>query len=303
MKIPKNLSARKTQQLLESGDWTLDSDLINRLCKLNSSLRRLIAVYQNADGRVLKKVGSFGTLYESRADFVHDVEELESALRQASTEDRIPIEQRQGNYCHETEDSIVLVRAPIEPVAQALNQLWQVKHWKQDVYGCNIDIKKQGFVVFQFRGHSWTCIREYGWGRGFLEGEVQALGKLLNTRIVDYEVSDTGGLIAYDCYDFGFLVEKAQLEPSYPPEFESQLRSFGPEPADKLSDEFKEYVHNLGEFVITEFWEQQNIYIPRLLKHFQAPARVILVNEQMNSNSDETFERDDFERVDYIVRT
>jgi hypothetical protein len=47
----------------------------------------------------------------------------------------------------------------------------------------DIEIREPGFVVFQFRGHSWTWIREYGWGHSFpfaLYRQHQHQGKLGN---------------------------------------------------------------------------------------------------------------------------
>jgi len=291
MKSPKSLSIEETQQLWEEAEWILDSELTDRALRISGSSGAPLTIYQAPDGRVLRKDAPLGMLYESRADFIRFLDALESFLRQSSTEDKVPVEQRRGNYCDETEDSIILVKAPVEVVAQAINQIWQINYWEQDVYGREINIRKQGFLIFQFRSHSWTCIREYGWGIDFSKEELQALGKLLNTRLIYYCVSDTGGLIAYNCYDSGQLVERLWLEASRPLEFESQLHSL------------QEVSNNLDDF-LDKFWEEQNIYIPRLLVQKSEPAQGIsisLVNSPMDCDWDETFARDDFERVDYMV--
>ncbi len=94
MKSLKNLSLEETQQLWEEDDWILDSELTSRAFGLYGSSRSPLTIYQNPDGRVLEKEASLGILYESRADFIHILEAVESSLRQSYTEYKVPIEQR-----------------------------------------------------------------------------------------------------------------------------------------------------------------------------------------------------------------
>ena len=70
----------------------------------------------------------------------------------------IPIEQCRGIESPDCNDQFVMVRASIQIVAPALTQIRQATLWEQDVYDREIEITDQDFIVFQFRGHSWTLI-------------------------------------------------------------------------------------------------------------------------------------------------
>ncbi len=39
-----------------------------------------------------------------------------------------------------------MVRAPVEAVAQAINQIWQIKYWEQDVYGRELILESKVFL-------------------------------------------------------------------------------------------------------------------------------------------------------------
>jgi hypothetical protein len=71
-----------------------------------------------------------------------------------------PIEQRRGIDSIDINQSVILVRTPIEQVAQTLAQILQADSWERDAYNREIELLGQDFVVFQFRGHPWSTIHQ-----------------------------------------------------------------------------------------------------------------------------------------------
>ena len=212
--------------------------------------------------------------------------------------DRPPIEQRRGIDCYDVNDAIVLVHSPIEQVSLAVNQIFPIEHWERDVYNCEIDIRRKGFVVFQFRGHPWTCIHEYSDLVDFKLDDLQVLSQFLQNRVILYVISDTCGSQGHYCYENGALLERLEFEVGSPLEFESQLRSLTVENMGNEEDE-EDVDASIRNF-IDEFWDEQpDIYIPALVQpRFRVGQQVTL---QIEAYGPETFERDDFERVDYIA--
>ena len=290
MRGKRNFSSKRTQKLLKEPGWTLDTELARRLPfypRFGST------VYQNADGRVLlysERAGS--CLYESREAFLNLIEAIESGSSRRKTQ----IEQRRGNDCSDVNDILVLVQSQIASVAPALNQILPLENWEQDMYGYDIEIKNKGFIVFQFQGHSWTCIHDYGYQVNFNSNTLQLLSQLLHTRVIYSTVSDTSGMTAYDFYDCGELMEKLYFESGHPFQFESRLRSFE---AENDEDDDEDLHLSIGNLV-SDFWhEQPDIYVPAIVRpKLQAGQRVTF---HIQAYGPETFERNNFERVDYMV--
>jgi hypothetical protein len=199
----------------------------------------------------------------------------------------LPPEQRRGIETIDVNDTVILVRANIETVAQAFSWSRQAYIWQRDVYQREIEIVGHSFVIFQFRGQPWTLIK---WLYVFLTPQkiitpedAKTLSDLLSTRSIYYRISDTGGTLAYQIYDRGTLVEKLFHEEDTETEFESQLRSLQ-----------SEYIDNSYNFVYDIFVEQ-DIYIPMCfcLETYEVGEKTILEAEGI--------EAENLERVDYIA--
>lgn len=218
-----------------------------------------------------------------------------------------PIEQRRGIDSIDINQSVILVRASIEQVAQTLAQILEADSWERDAYDREIELLGQDFVVFQFRTHPWSIIHRQGSFRGknFGEKDAQSLSELLQTRVIYYRASDTSGTIGYQFYDAGQLVERLYFDHSScngeelddasnkkgrvlfrPSVFESRLRQLKAENIDSSYT----FTH--------KFMREQDAYIPALRRPpSQAGQRVTL---QLVAFGPETFKRNDFKRVDYV---
>lgn len=58
------------------------------------------------------------------------------------------------------EDTCLLVRAPPGEVAARWARLQGVEDWRRDAYGEEVVIRGRCFLVFRFRDHAWTVIRD-----------------------------------------------------------------------------------------------------------------------------------------------
>lgn len=215
-----------------------------------------------------------------------------------------PIEQCRGIETIDLNDSLVLVRAPIEQVAQALNQLKQVVVWERDVYEREVEIQGYGLIVFQFQRHPWTLMRELpilSYSVLLEDKDAQSLSHLLYTKAIFYLVSDTSLSIGYHLYNCGESVEKL----FFTSELEDEL-DLGKE------DEEEEDVQGTYQFYsrirpirsgdikdpyefTEEFFQAQDAYIPAFL------SKVIFRSGQRITLAFKDFKRDDFIRMDYIL--
>jgi hypothetical protein len=154
------------------------------------------------------------------------------AARIAARAERQPWESRRGRQTIDYNNNLLLVRAPIDDVAQALAD--RTERWERDVVGREIVLGQFGAFVFRLRGHSWTVVvpevRPSEWqGWALLTGIVEqtrALSGLLKTRAIYYWVGDTSGTVGYVLYENGELLEKFSGTEGGSPDdtFSSRLR-------------------------------------------------------------------------------
>jgi len=182
---------------------------------------------------------------------------------------------------------LVLVKAPIESVAPAFSQLRQADIWERDVYEREVEFVGQGFVVFQFREHPWTLIYEVNFlpHRIPLEKkDAQTLSRLLQTRAIYYQVSDTSGYIGYDFYENGTCMEMLYFEEGSFLQFHSQSRQLK---AEDIGDAYS---------CTYDFMLEQDVYVPAL-------QRVVIQQGALRLKGPwlENLVHNDFESIDYIA--
>jgi hypothetical protein len=126
------------------------------------------------------------------------------AADQSATPFRTPWESMRGSWTIDYNNSLTLIRAPIDDVVRALTD-W-TKRWEKDALGRDIVLGEQGGAfVFRLRGHTWT---EAVFDRFVWSVPEQALSQRLNTRVISYSVSDTSLYIGYSLYENGELLEQ-----------------------------------------------------------------------------------------------
>src|SRR5215468_239252 len=125
---------------------------------------------------------------------------------QSATPWGTPWESMRGSWTTDYNNSLTLIRAPIDHVVDALAN--RTERWERDVLGRDIVLGEQGGAfVFRLRGHTWTEVVLEPLKPIWSLGE-QALSRLLKTRVIPYSVSDTSGSIGYRLYENGELLEE-----------------------------------------------------------------------------------------------
>src|SRR5262249_11797449 len=120
-----------------------------------------------------------------------------------------PWEDTRGSWTTDYNNSLTLIRAPIDHVVDALAD--RTERWEKDVLGRDIALGEYGGpFVFRLRGHPWTeAVLQRS--KPIWSLREQALSRLLKTRVIDYSVSDTSGYIGYRLYENGEQLEELSV--------------------------------------------------------------------------------------------
>src|SRR5262245_61577882 len=120
-----------------------------------------------------------------------------------------PWESVRGSWTTDYNNSLTLIRSPIDDVVEALAN--RTERWERDVLDQDVVLGEQGGAfVFRLRGHSWTEAVLQRLMRIWSPG-AQDLSRLLVRQVIDYSVSDTSGYIGYRLYDNGMLLEELSV--------------------------------------------------------------------------------------------
>ncbi|MGL5059447.1 MAG: hypothetical protein ACRC62_05645 [Microcoleus sp.] len=199
------------------------------------------------------------------------------------------VEERRGIESIDINQNLVLVRSPIESVAEKFSRARRADVWERDIYDRPIEITAESYIVFQFRGHPWTIVQQLKYQPDrlvFGEGDAITLSNFLSTRAIYYKVSDTCGYIGYNCYDRGAFAEMLYFEEEVSFVFASDLRELKSE---EIGSAFS---------FTSAFMKEQDIYIPHV--HYDNVKVGVPVNLRLKGPTLNYLERNDFDRVDYI---
>jgi hypothetical protein len=116
-----------------------------------------------------------------------------------------------GVASFDTNEIIVLVHAPVEPVAEAFKQIRKLKNWTRSANRQFIEVADPSYLVYQLRGHVWTILDCYHGRLRMVPDHAKTLSKTLNTKAIFYGNSDTAGVTAYELFDNGKLLEHFEL--------------------------------------------------------------------------------------------
>lgn len=199
----------------------------------------------------------------------------------------IPLEQSRGIDTIDINILLVMVRASVEPVAQAFSTLRQMNVWVRDAYQSDINIQNETTLIFQFRGHPWSLIYKPNMPsmRMYLTAEdALALSKAVGTSALYYAGSDTCGIIEYELCSNGVCVEKLSSEENVFLDFQSQLRPI------KAKDIRDAYTFTMN------FIREQDAYVPCFfqLEDLTVGQRTILDIKNLLPN--------ELERTDYLAQ-
>jgi hypothetical protein len=194
-----------------------------------------------------------------------------------------PLRQRRGLAVREIpggSGEVYFASAPIEVAVAVYARLIRPLSWDRDVYGQGCS--DPGVIFYQFKGHSWTGATSLG--------EPGTFSKHLGGRAFVYGQLNTAGVTYYHLYDSGTLVEQYSFVPEERPPwfFMSRLREVGRAKSGHAYDFIDATCQWLDLYAewppISDCYEEGRVGWQALVL------------------SDPRYTREDFERVDWVVR-
>jgi len=138
-----------------------------------------------------------------------------------------PIAECRGVASFDTDEILLLVRAPVEPVAAAFRDRRGLATWVPEAQGQTVTVSDPCYLVYRLAGHPWTIIDRYHGTGGYPEpGDAEALSAALRTRAVYYGNSDTASATGYELFEGGRRLERFEADDGVA--FESTLRRVDP---------------------------------------------------------------------------
>lgn len=110
---------------------------------------------------------------------------------------------------------VIMIRAPIQKVAEVLVRLRKPVRWEQKVARKAVCPAEVGLFLFQFKGNDWTTLPiSYDWGSEFEDATRDAsnLSKELRTLAIGYYAEDTAGVQGYEMFDKGRKTAAASFD-------------------------------------------------------------------------------------------
>lgn len=190
------------------------------------------------------------------------------------------LSQNRGIESFDLNQTVVLVQAPVEAVAQAFAKLKQTTVWKQNAYGQEVPAAEAGVLIFRFRDHCWTIITPAI--RRLEEqpdvADARLLSAQLHTKALYYAASDTTGAIAYELFNDGQSREMMSISIDYSDDIISALQegALEMEPSDLASfldpEAYRQFRSELRSLTVDQiddeyhfvetFCREQDAYIP-----------------------------------------
>ena len=159
-----------------------------------------------------------------------------------NSEVSVPLSEMRGVCSFNYNGRTVFVLADVESVASALTEERGASRWEKNVMNREVELARQCFFIFRFRGHIWTNII----GRDTLvlellmnqssqklerdeleerlkenlrielnEEDARLLSFRLQTKTIFYEISDTACALGYSIYENGNLLERLNTDEGY----------------------------------------------------------------------------------------
>jgi hypothetical protein len=134
-----------------------------------------------------------------------------------------PIAECRGVASFDTNEILLLVRAPVEQVAAAFRDLRGLATWAPNAQVQTVTVSDPCYLVYRLEGHPWTIIDLYHGSGGYPEArDAEALSAALGTTAIYYGNSDTAGATGYELFENGQRLERFEFYEEI--EFESKLR-------------------------------------------------------------------------------
>jgi hypothetical protein len=193
-----------------------------------------------------------------------------------------------GVETFDTNDTVLLVRADVEPVADAFAKLKKAKLHRQSVLGKSVTVRDPSYMVLRLAGHAWTLITPCARSQSsfFKSADAKALSKSLKTRAIYFANSDTASFTEYELFEAGKPLEHFRCFEDI--EFTTKLRKVKPPPDGPEIYTF-----------VDRFIKEQDAFVPALSVHLNAGW--MNVGEKATLGPQEELPKSAFERLDFIA--
>ncbi len=203
------------------------------------------------------------------AQISHHKEIVELLRKKGKRKRQQPISEWRGLVSNNLNDRLILVKANVEQVAAAFCEVRNASIWLKNAFEKEVELTNLCYKVFQFTGHQWTNIHEtncWSWKDSLDTEDAKELSKKLQTQAIYYGVSDTAGVIYYELFESGELIELFDdgSDCTFPEEKQNPEQVV-------YGNQFKFYskqrqidaktIKNVFDFV-DEFFKSQNAYVP-----------------------------------------
>ncbi|MCP4656975.1 MAG: hypothetical protein GY856_16310 [bacterium] len=194
----------------ERGEVEVVKSLIEAGAELNAVDKQgrtaLDCAIDNQHPDVVELLEGLGAAKErNRSEIVEDQD-----VEDKGQDEKLPMAEMRGVLSFDGTDMMALVKASVDEVAEAFKEHCEAEIWEQDVYGQEVEYTDSCYIVFRFRGHPWTVIREQftgKHGRFIEEDDAQAVSEDLGVPAIYFAHCDTAGYVGYRYYESGRLLE------------------------------------------------------------------------------------------------
>lgn len=224
------------------------------------------------------------------------------------SENNIPLKNQLGVEYFDINQDLLLLSSSIDNIVEALKKQKTINYWEKNIYGREIRLAKKSYVLLKFFGHTWTLVCVPWFSRKTELGYEQAClySKILNTKAIFFERSDSDSSMGYYFYEQGDLVERFLFTESYiqlengilkkpPPQiyeenYPGEYRFYS-----KYRVLTEEYIFSRKKDIVVDFLKEQNSYVPTIFWLYDLPVNQSVVFEIDNLKTT------DIERLDYVA--
>ena len=219
----------------------------------------------------------------------------------------IPLNDRIGLDHIDINQYVVLVLSPVDKLVEAIEKTSTI-YWEKNIYGRKIRLAKKSYVLLKLLGHTWTvvCVPSFSRKTELGHENARLYSKILNTKSIFFERSDSDPSMGYYFYEGGDLIEQFFYTESYvqlengilkepPPEiyeedYPGEYRFYS-----KYRTLSEEYIFSKKKDIVVDFLKKENTYVPGIFWIDDLPVNQPIIFEINNLKSS------DIERLDYIA--
>ena len=128
----------------------------------------------------------------------------------------LPIEERRGLDLEDNDDTLILVKAPLEASSQAFQRHCHADSWERDVLGKAVPVSERCFLSFRLTGQDWTVIRSLhleSSSQQLKAEDAKAVSQAVDAPAILFLNSDNASVVGYTYFEEGEEKERFFYDP------------------------------------------------------------------------------------------